>query len=139
MQLMKGRELGGRAIRMLDLARIVARRFNEDRCMQIASSLTYTSLLSVVPMVTVALTVIAAFPVFSQLAAALQIFILQNLVPASAGVIATYTEQFSTNAAKLTAVGIVFLVVTSIMLLLTIDRAFNDIWRVKRPRLWCSA
>jgi membrane protein len=110
------------------------RRFNDDRCMQIASSLTFTSLLSIVPMVTIAVTVIAAFPVFGEVTAALQAFILQNLVPASAESIATYTQQFSTNAAKLTAVGIAFLVVTSVMLLLTIDRAFNDIWRVKRPR-----
>ncbi|MGZ5228780.1 MAG: YihY family inner membrane protein [Burkholderiales bacterium] len=121
-------------VRPYDLVRIVMRRFNEDRCMQIASSLTYTSLLSIVPMVTVALTVIAAFPAFGEVTAALQTFILQNLVPASADVIASYTQQFSTNAAKLTAVGIAFLVLTSIMLLLTIDRAFNDIWRVKRPR-----
>ncbi|MDB5902041.1 MAG: rane protein, partial [Betaproteobacteria bacterium] len=102
--------------------------------MQIASSLTFTSLLSIVPMVTVAVTVIAAFPVFGDLTAALQTFILQNMMPASAESIATYTQQFSTNAGKLTAVGIAFLVVTSIMLLLTIDRAFNDIWRVKRSR-----
>jgi membrane protein len=45
-----------------------------------------------------------------------------------------YTQQFSKNATKLTAVGVGFLAVTSIMLLITIDRAFNDIWRVKRPR-----
>jgi membrane protein len=121
-------------VRFIDLARIVMRRFNEDRCMQIASSLTFTSLLSIVPMVTVAVTVIAAFPVFGDLTAALQTFILQNMMPASAESIATYTQQFSTNAAKLTAVGIAFLVVTSVMLLLTIDRAFNDIWRVKRSR-----
>lgn len=123
-----------RAVRLIDLARIVLRRFNEDRCMQIASSLTFTSLLSIVPIVTVAVTVIAAFPVFGGVTAALQIFILQNLVPASVESIATYTQQFSTNAAKLTAVGIGLLVVTSIMLLLTIERAFNDIWRVKRAR-----
>ena len=123
-----------RAVRLIDLGRIVARRFNEDRCMQIASSLTFTALLALVPMVTIAVTVIAAFPVFGSVTAALQTFILQNLVPASAESIATYTQQFSTNAAKLTAVGIGFLVVTSIMLLLTIDNAFNDIWRVKRPR-----
>ena len=122
------------AVRFIDLARIVARRFNEDRCMQIASSLTFTSLLALVPMVTIAVTVIAAFPVFGGVTAALQTFILDNLVPASAESVATYTQEFSTNAAKLTAVGIGFLVVTSIMLLLTIDRAFNDIWRVKRVR-----
>ena len=121
-------------IRLVDLGRIVLRRFHEDRCMQIAASLTYTSLLSIVPIVTVALTVIAAFPVFGQVTAALQTFILDNLVPASADVISTYTQQFTTNAARLTAVGIGFLVVTSIMLLLTIDRAFNDIWRIKRSR-----
>jgi membrane protein len=123
-----------RAVRFIDLARIVARRFDEDRCLQIASSLTYTALLALVPLVTIAVTVIAAFPVFGSVTAALQTFILQNLVPTSADSVATYTQQFSRNAAKLTAVGIVFLLVTSIMLLLTIDRAFNDIWRVKRPR-----
>jgi membrane protein len=126
--------LAAARVKLLDLLRIVLRRFHEDRCMQIASSLTYTSLLSIVPIVTVALTVIAAFPAFGQVTGALQTFILDNLVPASADVIGSYTQQFSTNAAKLTAVGIAFLVVTAIMLLLTIDRAFNDIWRVKRPR-----
>jgi membrane protein len=121
-------------IKLIELGRIVARRFSEDRCMEIASSLTYTTLLSLVPIITVALTVIAAFPVFRDLIAALQTFILENLVPESADVIATYTQQFTTNAAKLTAVGIAFLVVTSIMLLVTIDRAFNAIWRVRRAR-----
>lgn len=123
-----------RAVRLIDLARIVMRRFNDDRCMQIASSLTFTSLLSIVPIVTVAVTVITAFPVFGGVTAALQSFILQNLVPASAESIAAYTQQFSMNATKLTAFGIGFLAVTSIMLLLTIERAFNDIWRVKRAR-----
>src|SRR3954465_1459399 len=115
-----------RALRFVDLTRIVARRFNDDRCMQIASSLTFTSLLAIVPMVTIAVTVIAAFPVFGSVTASLQTFILQNLVPTSAESIAVYTQQFSRNAAKLTAVGIGFLVVTSVMLLLTIDGAFND-------------
>src|SRR5687768_18547102 len=102
--------------------------------MQIASSLTFTTLLSIVPIITVALTIAAAFPVFSQMTAAIQTFILDNMVPASADAVVNYTQQFSKNATKLTAVGIGFLAVTSIMLLITIDRAFNDIWRVKRPR-----
>lgn len=119
---------------MIELGRTVVRRFYDDRCMQIASSLTFTSLLAIVPIVTVALTIITAFPVFGQMTAALQEFILENMVPASADVVASYTQQFTQNAARLTAVGIGFLFVTSIMLLLTIERAFNDIWRVRRPR-----
>lgn len=124
----------GNTPKLTDLGRIVMMRFYEDRCLQIASSLTFTSLLSIVPIVTVALTVITAFPVFGAMTAALQTFVLDNMMPASADVVASYTHEFTRNAAKLTAVGIVFLFVTSIMLLLTIDRAFNDIWRVKRPR-----
>ena len=71
-------------LNIVNLGRIVLRRFYDDRCMQIASSLTFTSLLSIVPIVTVAVTMIAAFPVFGELTTALQEFILENMVPASA-------------------------------------------------------
>ena len=124
----------GNTPRLIELGRIIMRRFYDDNCMQIASSLTFTSLLSIVPIVTVALTVITAFPVFGEMTTALQVFVLENMMPSSADVIASYTQQFTKNAAGLTAIGIVFLFVTSVMLLLTIDRAFNDIWRVKKPR-----
>lgn len=120
--------------KLIDLGRIVAQRFDEDRCTQIASSLTFTTLLSIVPIVTIALTVIAAFPAFGTVTAALQTFILEYMVPDSADVIATYTQQFTKNTAQLTAVGVSILAVTSIMMLLTIDHAFNNIWRVRRPR-----
>ena len=121
--------------RLLNFARFVLRRFGEDRCLQIASSLTYTTLLSLVPLVTITLTVIAAFPVFSGVLAELKLFILGNLVPqAAAKVITVYMQQFSENAARLTMLGIVFLGVTALMLMLTIDHAFNTIWRVARQR-----
>lgn len=119
---------------LIELVKIVARRFYEDRCLQIAASLTFTTLLSIVPLVTVALTLISAFPVFGKMSEALQRFVLGHMLPESAGAIATYTEQFAANAAKLTAVGVAFLVITAFMLLVTIERAFNDIWRVSRPR-----
>ncbi|MGI9046760.1 MAG: YihY family inner membrane protein [Burkholderiales bacterium] len=119
----------------LNFIRLVFARFIDERCPEIAGRLTFTALLALVPLITIALTVIAAFPVFNELSGQLKVFILSNLVPDSAGrVISTYTQQFADNAAKLTAVGIVFLAVTSIMLMITIDRALNTIWRVKRPR-----
>ena len=121
--------------RMLSFVRFIMKRFNEDRCIQIAASLTYTSLLSLVPLVTIMLTVIAAFPVFTDLSTQLKIFILTNLVPDAAGkVITVYMPQFSENAAKLTAVGMIFLGITAFMLMLTIEEAFNTIWRVVRQR-----
>ena len=102
--------------------------------MQIASSLTFTTLLSLVPIITVAVTLMSAFPVFGSLTAALKTFLLQNMLPQSAAAVAQYAHQFTTNAGRLTAVGLGFLSLTAILLLITIDRAFNQIWRVRHPR-----
>ena len=115
-------------------ARLVWRRFREERCSQIASSLTFTTLLAIVPIITVALTLISAFPVFRELLQHVERFLVGNMLPESAATLAGYAEQFADNAARLTAVGIAFLFVTAIIVLLTIDRAFNQIWRVPRPR-----
>jgi membrane protein len=114
---------------------LVYRRFKEERCFQLCGSLTFTTLLALVPLITIMLTVVTAFPVFKDIVATLRSFATINLVPeASSNLISVYVQQFSDNAARLTALGIVLLAVTSIMLMLTIDRAFNTIWRVKRPR-----
>lgn len=119
----------------VDFLRFIQRRFREDRCAQVAASLTYTTLLALVPIITIALTVFSAFPVFADLMTQLKVFILSNLVPTSAGkVITVYMQQFSEKAARLTAVGVLALAVTAVLLMLTIDHAFNVIWRVRRPR-----
>jgi membrane protein len=119
---------------LTDLVRIFGRRFVEDRCMQIASSLTFTTLLALVPIITVALTVVSAFPVFESWIHHLQRFLINNIVPESVSSITTYAAQFSENATQLTAVGIAFVALTALMLMVTIDTAFNDIWRASRPR-----
>lgn len=119
---------------LIDFARMAWRRFDEERCLQIASSLTFTALLAIVPIITVALTMISAFPVFRDLMLHIQRFLLTNMLPESAEAIAAYTETFAENAGRLTAVGILFLFVTAMIVLQTIDRAFNQIWRVPRPR-----
>jgi membrane protein len=114
---------------------LVYRRFKEERCFQLCGSLTFTTLLALVPLITIMFTVMTAFPVFDDIVETLRNFVTANLVPeASSNLITVYMQQFSENAARLTALGIVLLGVTSIMLMLTIDRAFNTIWRVKRPR-----
>ena len=119
----------------LGFVRFVAQRFNEDHCAQVAASLTFTTLLSLVPLITVTITVFAAFPVFTDLMAQVKIFMLTNLVPEIAGkIITVYMEQFSSMAAKLTLFGIVGLTITALLLMSTIDRTFNTIWRVRKPR-----
>jgi len=113
---------------------MLARRFKEDRGMRTAGSLTYATLLALVPVITVTLALMSVFPVFQGLAGAIQDFIFENLMPDSVDTIEKYAEQFVDNAAQLTTAGLIFLAITAIMLLFTIDAVFNDIWRVRRPR-----
>lgn len=116
------------------LLRIVCVRFDEDRCMQIASSLTFTTLLAIVPIVTIVVTVVSAFPVFAKFVSNVQHFVVANLVPSSVDAITLYAGRFARNAASLTAAGIFFLGITGLLLVFTIEEAFNDIWRVTWQR-----
>jgi len=111
-------------------------RFYEERGLQTAGSLTYTTLLSMVPLITVALAVATAFPVFDDAIGALQLFLLENFLPDAQG-IDTITDQisaFTTNAGRLTAIGLAFFFVTAVMLMTTIDTALNHLFRVQRRR-----
>lgn len=113
----------------------VAARFRQDRCADMASSLTFTSLLSLVPLITIVLTLFSAFPQFAAFSEHAKEIILSNMVPETGGrIISQYMEQFAENAARLTAVGIVFLGVTAMLMIYNIDHAFNTIWRVTRQR-----
>ncbi len=113
----------------------VCRRFYGDRGLQVASSLTFTTLLALVPLITIALTIVSVFPFFSGLGEQTRAFLLANMLPESAGkVVAAYLEQFAGRAGRLTAVGTVALAVTAFMLMFTIEGAFNSIWRVSHAR-----
>ena len=114
----------------------IGRRFWQERATQTAGSLAYTSLLSMVPLITVTLAIASAFPVFSNAIDTMQTFLFDNVLPDAPGLDAV-TEQidsFTRNAGKLTAIGIIGFMVTAVMLMLTIDNALNRIFRVQRRR-----
>lgn len=118
------------------LARI-ARRFVEENFDQISASLAFTTLLSLVPLVAVVLSIVAAVPFFPSIVEQLELFLARSFLPEqSAGKIIEYVLQFSEQALKVTAVGSLVLVATAVMLLLTIERAFNHVWLVRETRPW---
>ena len=110
-------------------------RFREDHMGLTASSLTFTTSIAMVPFFTVALAVFTAFPMFSTMQGALQVWFINSLIPDNiARQVLGYLTQFSSQANKLGAVGLGILLITAIALILTIDRTLNGIWRVKKPR-----
>lgn len=119
----------------LGVARLLAERYREDRLGQTAASLTFTTLLALVPFVTVALAIFSAFPIFGEMQEVLQHWLTQSLFPETISKpVLGYLTQFAAKASRLGAVGFSFLIITALALILTIDRTLNTIWRVQRLR-----
>lgn len=119
----------------LRFLRFVSVRLRQDRCSDMAASLTFTTLLSLVPLITIVLTLLSAFPVFTEFSARFKGFILSNMLPETGGKMIThYMEMFAESASRLTTVGLTFLAVTAMWMLLSIDNAFQRIFRVTHQR-----
>ena len=119
----------------LDTLRTLRQRFREDRLGVAAGSLTFTTMVSLVPLLTVTFALFTAFPMFASFRKALEVYFLQNLVPdAIARPVFKQLTLFASKASQVGAVGLVVLVLTAIVLLLTIDRSLNAIWRVRQTR-----
>ncbi len=114
--------------------RYLVYRFGADRCMDNAAALTYMSLFALVPLLTVLYTMASAIPAFQGAEAQVQEFLFEHLLPESSSDIQTYLDEFSRQAKNLTGPGIVFLVVTAVLMLRNIEKAFNLIWRARENR-----
>jgi membrane protein len=113
---------------------IVLQHFFHDRCLQGAGALSYTTILSLVPLTAVMVGVLSAFPVFDVVTEQLQGFIFKNFVPAAGEVVQQHLLSFADNTRGLTTFGIIFLMVTAVMMVSAINSTMNGIWRVHRPR-----
>ena len=112
----------------------VIRRFLVDDGSSRAGALAYTSLLAMVPLAAISFAIFSAFPAFDDAREQIQAFVFENFVPSVGSVVQQHLETFTAQTGSLTAVGVVFLVATSLMLLATISRTFDSIWRVAEPR-----
>ena len=122
----------GRAREVLAFA---VRRAREVRLAQVAGGLTFTSTLSIVPLLAVALSVFAVFPLFAEYRAAIEKTLLREMLPPQiSATILRYLQDFTANAAGLTAWGLALLVVTALLMIHTVDRVLNDIWKAQARR-----
>lgn len=118
-----------------ETVRTLRQRFREDRLGLTAGSLTFTTLIALVPLLTVMLAVFSAFPMFRDFRGALEKYFLRTLVPdAIAKPVLGALNSFAAKASGLGGMGAILLLATAVMVMLTIDRTLNAIWRVRQPR-----
>lgn len=119
--------------------RFLLQRFLADRGANNAAALTYTTLFAVVPMMTVTFSMLSAIPAFQDTGEQIQSFIFRNFVPSAGEALQQYLRDFTTQARQLTWIGVVILAATAFWMLVTIEKAFNTIWRVRQPRRGVSS
>lgn len=110
------------------------RRAQNDTIFRVSASLSYTSLIAIVPLFAIGLAIFSAFPGFNAIKEQFQDFILKNFVPDIEQEISHYFVDFLNATAQMTTIGVIGLVITSILMLSTIENSLNFIFKVYKPR-----
>jgi len=119
--------------------RYVGIHFDDDGCMYRAAALTFTSLLSLVPLMSLSFTILTAFPGFKDVGDEIETFLFQHFVADSGEIIHAYLQTFVQQASQLSLTGVLFLLFTAVLMMFTIEQALNQIWRVRMQRKGISA
>lgn len=122
---------------VLDIGNFVAfavRRFFAEKMNAAAASLSYSTLLAIVPLLVIAFAILSSFPAFDAVKGRMETLFFSAVVPEAGAAVEGYLASFTSNASNLTTVGIVALAVTALLLLSTIEDTLNRIWHVDRPR-----
>jgi membrane protein len=120
--------------RVKAFVRFVWQRFVDDKCLETAGALAYTTLFALVPLTVAIFTILTALPSFNGWSHVLTDFLFRNFVPAAGEAVQKYVLQFAGNASKLTGIGVVVLLATALMMMSSIEARFNRIWRVQTRR-----
>jgi membrane protein len=117
------------------LLSFAARRAQQARLLQVAGSLTFSTVLSLVPLLAVALALFTVFPQFGILRDSLERDLLNDLLPDPfASTILRYLNEFAAKATRVGTAGLAVFVLTALSMVMTVDHALNDIWLVRTRR-----
>ncbi len=117
------------------IAKYCGKRLAENNLTDVAGNISFTILLSIVPMLAIVLAVFTTFPEFGSLQNTLETYFSQGMIPAStAHIILNNLTTFAANAANVSIIGGLTLVATALMTISLIESTFNHIWHVMTPR-----
>ena len=110
-------------------------RFFADRCPQVAAALSFTTILAAIPLGAVGLSLVTELPLAPALRSEVQHFVLANFVPEVGVTVDRIVDNLIANTGKLTAFGLIGVVISAFFATITVQRAFDQIWRVRATGL----
>lgn len=118
-----------------EILAFAARRASDLRLPQVAASLTFTTVLALVPLLAVALSIFTTFPMFDDVRRALERNLLRELLPEQfAAILLRNLNEFASKALRTTALGLALLLLAAMAMIATVDRVLNEIWNVRQQR-----
>lgn len=126
------------AIKLAGFVRLVVQQFLAHQGDRNAAALTFTTLLSLVPLMTVSVAVFYAFPAADKAHEALQDFLFQNFMPTAGEVLQQHLDAFIAKASRLSGTSFAFLILVALLLMSNIDQSLNAIWEVRAKRRFLS-
>jgi membrane protein len=131
----RGRPVACLSLGPIRFFRRAAARLNSVGWFRAAGSLTFVTLLGLVPLATVAFAFVARFPVFQDFLKVLEAFLLRHLLPSSASAIVhEYVVVLAEDAANAVGMSIVFVAITATLVVDTIESEINEIWGIRKKR-----
>ncbi|TCV91288.1 tRNA-processing RNAse BN [Luteibacter rhizovicinus] len=124
--------------RVLSFTRFTWLRFVDDKCFETAGALSYTTLVSLVPLTVAVFAILSAFPVFAEWRGSLANYAFENFVPAAGLKVQEYMLAFADKASQLTGISILVMLFSAITMMISIEDRLNRIWRVRKSRGWTS-
>lgn len=124
--------------RTRSFSRFIWQRFVDDKCFETAGALSYTTLVSLVPLTVAVFAMFSAFPMFADARNTLIGFVFNNFVPAAGETVQETMLGFAANASKLTGISILVMLFSALSMMISIEDRLNRIWRVHQPRAWGS-
>jgi membrane protein len=128
--------LRDKAASVLTFCRYALHRFSRDGCFAASGALSYTTLVSLVPLGVIGLGALSAFPTFAEVRQSVLELLFRNFVPAISEQAAWWFQYFASSAAQATAIGILGTAATGVLLLATVEDQLNALWRVTTSRPW---
>jgi membrane protein len=122
--------------RTTTFGRFLWQRFLDDKCFETAGALSYTTLVSLVPLTVAVLAMFAAFPMFEEARDTLINFVFSNFVPAAGETVQKTLLDFASNASKLTGISILVMLFSAVSMMISIEDRLNRIWKVRQHRPW---
>jgi len=108
----------------------------DDKIGHYASSLSWSTLFSIIPLLVIMLWVFTTLPLFDSVYQKIETLIFSNLLPTDSKEVMNYINTFMQNSYKLGYVGAFYVTFAAIMFFKNYDYIVNDIFNVPNRTVW---